>query len=99
MFLFSAGGGVFLMNKIIKFDFKSWPMPLSGKIVMYICPKCKYKIEVPVEAAEEWEEEDMWNGKDKSIPPYGVCTNCNYNKTVPIDYIGTRGYHYIYKEK
>ena len=87
------------MDKIIKFDFDSWPMPLSGKIVMYICPKCKYKIEVPIEAAKEWEEEDMWNGLDKSIPPYGECTNCNYKKTVPIDYVGTRGYHYIYKEK
>ena len=47
------------MDKIIKFDFDSWPMPLSHKIIMYICPKCKYKIEVPVEAVQEWEEEDM----------------------------------------
>lgn len=51
-------------------------MPLSGKIVMYIYPKCKYKIEVPIEAVKEWVE-DMWDGKDKSIPPYGECTNCN----------------------
>ena len=41
----------------------------------------------------------MWDGLDKSIPPYGECTNCNYKKTVPIDYVGTRGYHYVYKEK
>lgn len=87
------------MEKIIKFDFDNWPMPLSKKIVMYVCPKCKCKIEVPIEAVQEWEEEDMWNGKNKSIPPYGVCTNCDYNKTVPIDYVGMRGYHYIYKEK
>lgn len=39
--------------------FDSWPMPLSHKIIMYICPKYKYKIEVPVEAVQEWEEEDM----------------------------------------
>lgn len=87
------------MEKIIKFDFDSWPMPLSHKIVMYICPKCKCKIEVPVEAAQEWEEEDEWDGKDKSIPPYGECTNCGCKKTEPIDYIGTRGFHYIYKGK
>lgn len=87
------------MNKIIKFDFDNWPMPLSRKIVMYICPKCKYKIEVPIEAVEEWEQEDIFNGKDKSIPPYGICTNCNYNKITPIDYTGLRGYRYIYKEK
>ena len=67
------------MDKIIKFDFDSWPMPLSHKIIMYICPKCKYKIEVPVEAVQE-REEDMWDGKDKSIPPYGECQNCHYKK-------------------
>ena len=62
MFLFPAGGDVFLMNKIIKFNFDNWPMPLSGKIIMYICHKCKYKIEVPIEAVKEWEE-DMWDVK------------------------------------
>ena len=45
------------MDKIIKFDFDSWPMPLSGKIIMYICPKCKYKIEVPIKQQK--------NGKKK----------------------------------
>ena len=45
------------MDKIIKFDFDSWSMPLSHKIIMYICPKCKYKIEVPVEVFK--------NGKKK----------------------------------
>lgn len=44
------------MEKIIKFDFKSWMVPLSGKIIMYICPKCKYTIEIPIEAAKEWDE-------------------------------------------
>ena len=68
------------MDKIIKFDFESWPRPLSHKIIMYICPKCKYKIRVSVEAVQEWEEENMWDGKDKSIPPYGECQNCHYKK-------------------
>ena len=43
----------------------------------YECKKCKYKIKVPIEAAKEWEEKDMWNRLDKSIPPYGECRNCN----------------------
>ena len=59
MLLFLDGKGIFLMDKIIKFNFDSQPMQLSRKIVMYICPKCKYKIEVPIEAAKEWEEEDI----------------------------------------
>lgn len=41
------------MNKIIKFDFDSWLISLSEKIVMHICPKCKYKIEIPIEATKE----------------------------------------------
>ena len=51
------------MEKIIKFDFDSWPMPLSHKIVMYICPKCKCKIEVPIEAARNGKK--MMNGMEK----------------------------------
>ena len=44
------------------------------------------------------------NGKkicrlDKARPPYSKIQNCYYKKTVPIDYVDTRGYHYIYKEK
>ena len=35
---------------IEKFDFNNFPMKLSGKTVIYICPKCKYKFDAPIEA-------------------------------------------------
>lgn len=46
---------------MIKFDFSTIPIPLSGKIVEYICPKCKVEFEAPIEMVEEFEQEDMLN--------------------------------------
>lgn len=40
------------------FDFNSFPFALSGKTVSYICPKCKYKFDAPIEAVLEFEQED-----------------------------------------
>ena len=40
------------------FDFNSFPFQLSGKTVAYICPKCKYKFDAPIEAVLEFEEDD-----------------------------------------
>ena len=57
------------------FDFNSFPFKLSGKTVDYICPKCKYKFEAPIEAVLQFEQEDEWNGLPASIPPYTICVN------------------------
>ena len=46
---------------MIKFDFNSIPIPLSGKVVEYICPKCKVEFEAPIEMVLEFEQEDEWN--------------------------------------
>ena len=43
---------------MIKFDFSSIPIPLSGKVVEYICPKCKVEFEAPLEAVLEFEQAD-----------------------------------------
>lgn len=83
---------------IEKIDFNSYPMKLSGEVVIYICPKCKHKFEVPIEAVHEFEQEDEWNGLPISTPPYAVCGECHNDKSVPMDYKSKRGYHHIYKE-
>ena len=83
---------------IEKFDFSSFPMKLSGKVVVYICPKCKHKFEAPLEAVLEFEQEDEWNGLPISTPPYTTCSKCHFEKCVPLDYHSKRGYHHIYKE-
>jgi len=86
-----------MTDNVKKFDFKSWPMPLSGKVVIYICPKCKTKFEAPIEAVLEWEQEDGWNNLPISTPPYAVC-DCKFDKCVPLDYKSKRGFHHFYKE-
>ncbi len=65
------------------FDFDSFPFKLSGKTVAYICPKCKYKFDAPIEAVLEFEQEDEWNGLPISTPPYTICAKCNFNKCIP----------------
>lgn len=83
---------------MIKFDFSTIPIPLSGEIVEYICPKCKTEFEAPIEMVEEFEEEDAFNGLPISTPPYTICQKCKYDKCVPIDYKSMRGYHHKYKK-
>ena len=80
------------------FDFENFPIKLSGKVVDYICPKCKNKMQVPIEAVLEFEQEDEWNNLPISIPPYIICNNCNFDKVVPIDYKSKRGFHHKYSE-
>ena len=38
------------------FDFDNFPIKLSGKTVNYICPKCKYKFEAPIEAVLKFDK-------------------------------------------
>ena len=82
---------------MIKFDFSTIPIPLSGKVVNYICPKCKEEFEAPIEMIEEFEMDDMLNGLPISTPPYTVCPTCKHDKCVPINYKSKRGYHHKYK--
>jgi len=86
------------MNNIKKFDFNSIPIKLSRKVILYVCPKCKIKLEVPIEMVLEFEQEDEWNGLPISTPPYVQC-ECGFTKCVPIDYHSKRGYHHFYKEE
>ena len=83
---------------IEKFDFSSYPFPLSGKVVIYICPKCKRKFETPIEAIEEFEMEDEMKGLPISTPPYTTCTKCSFKKCIPLDFVSKREFHHIYKE-
>ena len=58
---------------MIKFDFSTIPIPLSGKVVNYICPKCKVEFEAPLEMVEEFEMDDMLHNLPVSTPPYTIC--------------------------
>ena len=84
---------------IIMIDFNSFPFNLSGETVSYICPKCNYKFEAPIEAVLQFEQEDEWNGLPISTPPYIICSKCKFDKCVPIDYKSSRGFHHKYNDK
>ena len=83
---------------MIKFDFSTISIPLSGKAVEYIYPKCNSSFETPIEIVLEFEDEDIFNGLPISTPPYVVCPSCKYGKFVPIDYKSRRGYHHKYNK-
>ena len=92
-----------LIDKTIKMERKNnlkyeKCIEISFKRNPYNCPKCKYKFEAPIEAVHEFEEEDEWNGLPISTPPFTICSKCNYDKCVPIDYKSRRVFHHIYKE-
>ena len=63
------------------FNFEDFPFKLSGKTVDYICPKCKYKFQAPIEAVLEFVTVDEWNGLPIFTPPYTICSKCNYMHT------------------
>ena len=79
------------------FIFNSFPIKFSGKAINYIFQKCKYKFETLIESVYEFEEDEL-SGLPVSNPPYTICSKCNYDKCVPIDYKSKRGFHHIYKE-
>lgn len=54
--------------------------------------------QAPIEAVEEFEQDGELSGLPISTPPYTICSQCNYDKCVPLDYKSKRGYHHIYKE-
>ena len=83
---------------MIKFDFSTIPIPLSGNIVEYIFPKCKVEFEVPIEMVWEFEQEDSWNNLPISTPPYTICPKCKHSKCVPLDYKSKRGFHHKYQK-
>lgn len=80
------------------FDFNFFPFMLSGKTVDYICPKCKYIFEAPIEAVLQFDQEDEWNGLPISTPSYIICSKCNFDKYVPIHYKSSRCYHHKYNK-
>ncbi|MBR2828801.1 MAG: hypothetical protein IKE70_06180 [Bacilli bacterium] len=86
-----------MKKNMIKFDFSTISIPLSGKVVNYICPKCKVEFEAPLEMVEKFEMDDMLHNLPVSTPPYTICPKCSHDKCVPIDYKSMRGYHYKYK--
>lgn len=64
-------------------------------LVEFICTKCKYSLWVPKFIVQQLEEDNMFNGLDKSVPPQPFCQKCDGTMT-PVLYTGIQGVTYKY---
>lgn len=69
----------------------------NDDLVELICHKCNYTLWVPRFIVQQFEEDNIFNGLDPSIPPEADYQVCDGNMT-PKSYTGIRGVHYEYKK-
>lgn len=67
-------------------------------LIEFICTKCNYSLWVPRFIVEELEQDNIFNGLDKSVPPQPFCQTCDGTMT-PVSYTGIQGIKYEYKKK
>ena len=59
-------------------------------LVEFICTKCKYILWVPRFIVVQLEEDNLFEGLKKSVPPQPFCQKCDGIMT-PVSYTGIRG--------
>jgi len=69
----------------------------KDNLVEFICTKCKYDLWVPKFIVEQLEEDNIFDGLNKSVPPQPICQNCK-GTMAPVSYTGIRGVTYQYKK-
>lgn len=69
----------------------------SDDLIEFICTKCKYTLWVPRFIVEQLEQDNIFEGKDKSTPPQPFCQSCDDGIMTPISYVGIRGVEYKYQ--
>ena len=70
---------------------------MEDDLIEFICTKCKYTLWVPRFIVEELEQDNIFNGLNKSLPPQPFCQKCNGTMT-PASYTGIRGVKYEFKK-
>ncbi len=66
-------------------------------LIEFVCTKCSYTLWVPRFIVQELEEDNIFNGLPKSIPPQPFCQKCDGIMT-PVSYTGIQGVTYEYKK-
>ena len=66
-------------------------------LVEFICTKCNYSLWVPKFIVEQLEEDNIFNGLNKSVPPQPFCQKCDGTMT-PVSYVGIRGVKYQFNK-
>jgi len=67
-------------------------------LVEFVCTKCKYNLWVPKFIVVQLEEDNMFNGLKKSVPPQPFCQKCNGTMT-PVSYTGISGVNYQFNKE
>ncbi len=68
------------------FDFENFPIKLSGETVDYVCPKCKYKFQAPIEAAIINRSEDFIISTKKKIKTFKQSIKLFNSKTIVLSF-------------
>ena len=70
----------------------------NDDLVEFICTKCKYTLWVPRFIVEQLEQDNIFKGLDKSIPPQPFCQSCSDGIMTPVSYVGIQGVEYKYNK-
>lgn len=70
---------------------------IADDLIEFICTKCAYSLWVPRFIVEQLEEDNIFNGLPKSVPPQPYCQSCDGIMT-PVSYTGIQGVKYEYKK-
>lgn len=63
---------------------------INDDLIGFKCTKCGYTLWVPRFIVVQLEEDNIFNGLDKSIPPQLFCQSCDGIMT-PVSYTGIQG--------
>lgn len=66
-------------------------------LIEFICTKCGYSLWVPRFIVQQLEQDNIFEGLSKSVPPQPFCKTCDGTMT-PVCYTGIRGVTYEYKK-
>ena len=67
-------------------------------LIEFICTKCNYTLWVPRFIVQQLEQDNMFNGLDKSVPPQPFCQKCDGIMT-SVSYTGINGIKYQFNKK
>lgn len=66
-------------------------------LVEFICTKCKYNLWIPKFIVVQLEEDNIFSGLKKSVPPQPFCPKCNGTMT-PVSYSGISDVKYQFNK-
>jgi hypothetical protein len=70
---------------------------IDDDLIEFVCPQCGFRLGIPRFMVAQFEEDNIFEGKDPSVPPEPYCQKCP-GILKPVSYTGIRGVHYEFKK-